>query len=497
MSAASDGGVMYVAAEKAGATARRVPEITVRTAKNNVCRKRDFELVCTQPVEPKAVVEAIVSIVQPPQLLEGLQQINNRKYIISFKSETGAKSFFSLAPQLSVAGTSVSCRWLGAEFKKVKIAFLPLAVPNEELAAVLRKYGRVLQVTEELHEGVSIPLKTGTRFVDMEMTTPVPNMISVHGFTVPAIYRGVVMQCRRCLQTGHLKAECNVPYCDRCRSFGHTESVCGAPCLKCKAPDHHWRDCVVRNYAFATVAATNAEAAPVPGAVDPMLGTQAQGASSAVAAPDAVVKERWDCTSEHTAIGYMATSDGDGPAAARTAYGGDDTAAMSAPVAPARAVTETSTNAVACRDFGVRAKDAAAANADEIATLAPALSCAEAAAVPVCGGAASASAEQLDVEETSFADVNQTRSASAVAAKNDCSRNVHNTDNELPVEVSLPDVEQTKATVRDSAGHVNKAIDTPKHLEWKRAITRSKRKLMTSTPGQSPQIKKSAAVKRD
>lgn len=53
---------------------------------------------------------------------------------------------------------------------------------------------------------------------------------------------------------GHLKSTCTTPYCDRCRSFGHEASSCKAPCLKCKLPDHHWKDCTVRSYAF--IAAT-------------------------------------------------------------------------------------------------------------------------------------------------------------------------------------------------------------------------------------------------
>lgn len=83
------------------------------------------------------------------------------------------------------------------------------------------------------------------------MVEPVPNIITVCGFEVPVTYRGVIIQCRRCLREGHLKAGCTTPFCDRCKSFGHEGNGCAAPCLKCKAPGHHWRDCSVRNYAFA------------------------------------------------------------------------------------------------------------------------------------------------------------------------------------------------------------------------------------------------------
>lgn len=236
----ANGDASHFSANQAVEGTHYVPGDTWGSVKNNVCRKKDFELVCAQPVETKVVINAVVSLVQPPQLLEGVQQINNRKYIVSFKSVAGAKSFLGLASKISIPGTTVTTKWLGAEFKRVKVAFLPLAIPNEELASVLRKYGRVIQITEELHQYAPMPLKTGTRFVDMEMDTPVPNLISVCGFTVPATYKGVIIQCRRCLQTGHIKSDCNVPYCGRCRAFGHEEDACDAPCLKCGSPDHHW-----------------------------------------------------------------------------------------------------------------------------------------------------------------------------------------------------------------------------------------------------------------
>lgn len=481
MSAASD-----------GAAAIHVPGPTGRTVKNEMCRKRDFELVCSQPVESKAVIEAIVSLVQPPQLLEGLQQINNRKYIVSFKSEAGAESFFGLAPQLSIPGTSVYSKWLGAEFKKIKVAFLPLAVPNEELAAVLRRYGRVLHITDELHQGSPVPLKTGTRLVDMEMTVPVPNMISVHGFNTTVTYRGVVIQCRRCLQTGHLKADCNVSYCDRCRSFGHTEAVCVAPCLKCKSPEHHWRACSVRNYAFATGAATSAETSLIPVAVDPLVGSQAQEASCAAAASDAVVKELMDYMLEDTVAGYTVTSSENGPVSPRAAFGGAKTAAEPAPVAIATVAAETPANPVTFPVTEIHAKIVAAANAGEPVVPASASGCLKAAAAPVTAAAASESAEQVDVGVTCLEDDVRAR----FTAEDNRSRSGQLVNNELLAAASIPDEEQTNNAGKESAEHVSHAGDAPKHLEWKRAITRSKRKLLTCTPGQSPLYKKSATDKQ-
>lgn len=232
--------------------------------RQRVSRKRDVELVFAQSMEAGNVVAAIVSAVNPPQQLECIQQLNTRKFLVSFTTANAAESFDRLvAPSLRIAGCKPLSKWLGMERKRLRVAFLPCAVDNGDLAEVLNKYGRVIQVTDEVYTDTPVRIKTGTRLVEMEMSSPVPNIISVCGFSVPVTYRGVMLQCRRCLLTGHLKADCNTPFCDRCKSFGHSADECDAPCLKCRSPGHHWRDCAVRSYAFAA-----ASSHPATGPVD-------------------------------------------------------------------------------------------------------------------------------------------------------------------------------------------------------------------------------------
>lgn len=227
-----------------------------------VSRKRDVELVLAQPTQDNNVVSAIVSAVNPPQQIDCIQQLNQRKFLVSFKSVDSAEYFHRvLAPSLRIAGSAPQCKWLGVERRKIRVAFLPCAVANSELAEALKVYGRIIEITDEFYADTPVRIKTGTRIVEMEMTSPVPNIIKVCGFSVPVTYKGVVLQCRRCLLTGHLKSDCNTPFCDRCKSFGHSASHCSAPCLKCRAPDHHWKNCTVRNYAFA---ATSSGAATAP-----------------------------------------------------------------------------------------------------------------------------------------------------------------------------------------------------------------------------------------
>lgn len=256
MSAQSGGSTVSKALEMDTAPVNN-EEATNAIKRQAVTRKREVELVFAQAVGAEAVINAIVSAVNPPQQIEGIQMINAKKFLISFKTVNSAELFHSVsAPVFNVRGLTPSCRWLGVERKIIRVSFLPFAVPNSELVAVLKRYGRVLNVTDEIYSNLPGNIKTGTRLVEMEMSEPVPNIITVCGFSVPATYRGVVMQCRRCHLQGHLRAACNTPFCDRCKSFGHKDGVCKAPCLKCKSADHHWRDCTVRSYAFiaATVA---------------------------------------------------------------------------------------------------------------------------------------------------------------------------------------------------------------------------------------------------
>lgn len=145
----------------------------------------------------------------------------------------------------------------------------------------------------------------------------------------------------------------------------------------------------------------------------------------------------------------------------------------------------------------IRAKEVAAANVGKTVTPALAFGGVKAAAVLQTGGAAGATAEPADDGVTCLADDVQARAAGAFAAEGSCSRGGQLADDEGPIAASMPDEEQTNNAERESAEHVNQADGVPKHLEWKRAITRSKRKLLTCTPGQSPLLKKPAAAKRD
>lgn len=478
---ADSGGLRSLGVASAAELPQRWPSSVGGSRRSDVCRKRDFEIACAKPVESKAVVSALLSLVNPPQLLEGIQQINNQKYIVSFKTPAGAEYFRALAPTLAIQGTSVACKWLGAEFKRIKVAFLPLAVPNDQLIATLQKYGHVIQVTEELYQNAPFPLKTGTRFVDMEMITPVPNLISVGSFTVPATYKGVVMQCRRCLLTGHIKSECKTPYCDRCRSFGHGEDSCGAPCLKCKMAGHHWRECTVRSYAFATAVAT----------AEP-----AEGASPATLAVDGSCSPyQIQSAANGAADGCQMAPGSSGPAATVSSAATLESSAMAAVSDDVTSVDLTTHAALTCKEAGVfEIAPRCKLTASGAGQMAPASG--NTAAPVAMAATLDTSAMDTDSDDvTSFHMQPQAVSAFKEAAVSEnssiCKESASDGSCAAPaIRAELPDKGKATAEAEEySSGTVNERI-APSHLEWKMAITRSKRKLLAGSSGTSPAIKK-------
>lgn len=430
---AQSGGLGLVSERVSGRQPVNVVEAANAAKRQLVPRKRDVELTFAQPVTAEALVDAVLASVKPQQLLEGIQQINSKKFLVTFKSSTAAEYFSrELVAKISVAGLAPVCRWLGVERKRLRVSFLPCVVPNAELASVLNEFGRVLQIIDEVYSDRPISIKTGTRIVDMEMASAVPNIITVCGFSVPVTYKGVEIQCRRCLRHGHLRAECTTLFCDRCRSFGHDSSACSAPCLKCKAADHHWKDCSVRSYAFAATALDTDEAAVV------IAKVPAESALSSVAQPLVELE------SEQTLSASEASSD---PVAAPAVFDPESMAT----------VLKSTTTATEATD--VTCQEAAAAHCENIA----------------CSSAASLSV------------------SSRVHASGDCARHdTVGTNVTLAPVIANPKENYTSSGMTDLLNDVGQESKiTTNSLEWKTALTRSKRKLAAPTPGRAPSAKKS------
>ncbi|KAL1433499.1 hypothetical protein MTO96_012498 [Rhipicephalus appendiculatus] len=85
------------------------------------------------------------------------------------------------------------------------------------------------------------------------MKKPIPNFLSVQGFTVMCDYRGVQKVCSRCRLVGQIGKDCATPRCTRCNVFGHATEGCIEPCRRCSG-NHATADCI-RPKSFAAAAA--------------------------------------------------------------------------------------------------------------------------------------------------------------------------------------------------------------------------------------------------
>lgn len=407
------------------------------TKRQTVSRKRDVELVFPQPTLVESLIDSILVLVKPQQQIEAVQQINNRKFLITFRNASYAEHFYrNLAAQVVVSEVSPVCRWLGVERKLLRVSFLPCVVPNEELVKELTKFGRVLRVTDEVYPNKQINIKTGTRLIELEMISAVPNIVTVCGFSVPVTYKGVEIQCRRCLKSGHVKADCTEPFCDRCRTFGHASTVCSAPCLKCKTANHHWKDCSVRSYAFAATATEECSVGADITASTTIMNTAAEAGSvgmcSALADPaDAVLASEGSME----AVGAAATL---------------KSAATSATSLDATTCADSAHIDVTCGSAAV-AGEAVALDADD-----------EGESVP--SGALSGRALPGDEKVSPVLNMDSTKPGDQCTS----------IDAEKFNSVSSKD--KSKVT----------------NFEWKTALTRSKRKQAVLSSGMSPCLKKSA-----
>lgn len=147
---------------------------------------------------------------------------------------------------------------MGPQVVYVTVYRLNPVVSHADLAAALRPYGKVLNVSQPSWRSLQ-HIKTGMRLVKMEMAKAVPNFMKIRGFKAQFEYKGVRRVCARCGQSGHQVSNCKTPWCGRCSEYGHDEADCNAKCRRCKG-NHATADCLrPRSYADA---ASNFSATP-------------------------------------------------------------------------------------------------------------------------------------------------------------------------------------------------------------------------------------------
>ncbi|KAL1439147.1 hypothetical protein MTO96_047427 [Rhipicephalus appendiculatus] len=196
------------------------------------------------------VIDALEAVTGPAGI-KSLQHMGGVKFGAAAANDSAASKLKSRAAIL-LNGVSVPLISVGPEIVYVSVFRVPLWVGDAALAAALSAYGNVQQVHEPAFKGRP-GVGTGIRVAQVEMKKPVPNFLSVQGFTVMCDYRGVQKVCSRCRLAGHIGKDCATPRCTRCNVFGYATEGCIEPCRRCTG-NHATADCI-RPKSFAAAAA--------------------------------------------------------------------------------------------------------------------------------------------------------------------------------------------------------------------------------------------------
>ncbi|KAL1478356.1 hypothetical protein MTO96_035072 [Rhipicephalus appendiculatus] len=133
------------------------------------------------------VIDALEAVTGPA-CIRSLQHMGGVKYGTAAVNDSAASKLKSRAAIL-LNGVSVPLISVGPEIVHVSVFRVPLWAGDAALAAALSAYDNV-QVHEPVFKGRP-GVGTGIRVARVEMKKPIPNFLSVQGFTVMCDYRGV------------------------------------------------------------------------------------------------------------------------------------------------------------------------------------------------------------------------------------------------------------------------------------------------------------------
>ena len=102
------------------------------------------------------------------------------------------------------------------EGRRIKIKNCKWALSKEEITTWLEKYGSItVPISEETYEEDHSDndegeeeLGTGSYWVSMKLSDPIPQFLPMHGKKVEIYYRGMQQLCVKCYQPGHKKMDC-------------------------------------------------------------------------------------------------------------------------------------------------------------------------------------------------------------------------------------------------------------------------------------------------
>lgn len=207
-----------------------------------------FEFSAPKEATVDDIIDGIYMTVGP-EGLRALQHQGAFRFCAAVASAAAAEKV-NVAGDFKILGKTCPVTCVGPQIVFMTALRLKLFISNDDLAAALTPYGRVISVHDQTFKGHP-KVDNGIRGIKMEMRKPVPNFIFVRGCKVQMEYRGVKRVCSRCGQPGHNRGDCQALWCDRCQAFGHEAEHCIAECRKCGG-HHPTADCLKpRSYAAA------------------------------------------------------------------------------------------------------------------------------------------------------------------------------------------------------------------------------------------------------
>ncbi|KAG0434393.1 hypothetical protein HPB47_019138 [Ixodes persulcatus] len=245
-----------------------------------------FDVVVPVGTSADDLIDRLSAIVGLPEIFSA-QHLGGTNFQVVVNTRAAALKLRE-AGSVSIANQSVPIVPTGPQVTNVTCLFLPTFVRNDQLVQALAPYTCTAKSsTSPTRPTTERRLKTGTRFIRMEMkeANPLPNFLRVAGHRATFDYRGLKRVCRRCRQEGHVRAQCTTGYCDRCGVFGPPTEGCTASCRRCGGT-HATVDCTAKRSYSSMVAGNYATDFP---ALDPGNSTSPVAAEAPAVPPVSTV----------------------------------------------------------------------------------------------------------------------------------------------------------------------------------------------------------------
>jgi hypothetical protein len=140
----------------------------------------------------------------PKDSIKCIQTLPNGKIDITLRDEGLARAL--IADGIRLHGTKVRPQPVGFRTTFVYVHYLPSELSTDFVAKEMAKYGKVINIKRQLHEGTKI--ENGSRIVNMEITMAVPSFAKIGIYNAKLWHRGQVPTCGFCHMPGHINRNC-------------------------------------------------------------------------------------------------------------------------------------------------------------------------------------------------------------------------------------------------------------------------------------------------